>query len=98
MNQELKEAFHIYAQFENLIFDSLSKNVKGVKKMFTLIKRFINYVFQIFMNDYSIIIKDFNFMFAFLCKKYFSRIAFEFIYLVKFKIYIFFNNFELLNF
>ena len=53
------------------MFDFLSKNVKDAKKIFTLIERFINYTFQIFINDHLIVIKNFDFMFTFLYKKYF---------------------------
>ena len=66
--------------------------------MFTFIERFINYTFQIFINDYSIVIKNFDFIFTFLYKKYFSRVVFEFIYFIEFKIYVFFDNLELLDF
>ena len=80
------------------MFDSLSKNVKDVKRMFTLIERFINYAFQIFINDHSIVIKNFDFIFIFLYKKYFLRIAFEFIYFIEPKTHIFSDNLELLDF
>ena len=53
------------------MFDSLSKNVKDVKKIFIFIERFTDHVFQIFINNHSIAIKNFDFMFAFLYEKYF---------------------------
>ena len=71
------------------MFDFLLKNVKDVKRMFIFIERFADYVFQIFINDYSIIIKNFDFMFTFLYKKYFLRIAFKFILLIKFNLIFF---------
>ena len=98
MNQDLKDAAHIYAQFDDLVFDSLSKNRERVVRMLTLLNRFFNHAFQIYMNDHSTFVRDFEFMFNFLHEQYFSRVAFDLIYFFDSKTHVFASSLELLDF
>ena len=59
MSQGLKGAPHTYAQFGDLIFGPLPKNSEGTKRMPTLIGRFKDHAFQIFMDDHSAAARDF---------------------------------------
>ena len=53
MGQGLKGAPFTYAQFEDLVFGPLPKNSEGVPRMSTLIGRFSDHAFEIFMDDHS---------------------------------------------
>lgn len=63
-----------------------------------LLDRHAKHAFQIFMNDHVDVVFDFESMYIFLAKQYFSRIAFESIYLLGQKTYVFVSNLELLEF
>ena len=98
MGQGLKGAPHTYAQFGDLVFGPLPKNSEGIERMPTLIGRFDNHAFQIFMDDHSAAATDFESMFAFLHEQYFPRVAFGPVYLSGPKTKIFAEDLELLGF
>jgi hypothetical protein len=75
MDQGLKGAPYTYAQSRDLVFGPLPKNSQGVKRMPTLIGRFKDYAFQIFMDDHSAAARDFESMYTFLLEEYFPRVA-----------------------
>lgn len=98
ISQELKSVSHIYTQFEDLVFESLSKNSRRIIRISILLKRLKNHAFEIFIDDYAELIKNYESMFIFFHEIYFSRIVFESIYFNFRKIVVFVNNFELLRF
>ena len=98
MGQGLEGAPHTYAQFWDLVFGPLSKNSQGAKRMPTLIGRFKKHAFQIFMDDHSAAVTDFEAMYTFLQEEYFPRVAFGPIYLSGPKTHVFAENLELLGF
>ena len=98
MGQGLKGAPHTYAQFGDLVFGPLPKNTQGAKRMPSIIGRFKDYAFQIFMDDHSAAAKDFESMYNFLHEEYFPRVAFGPIYLSGPKTHVFAENLELLGF
>jgi hypothetical protein len=49
INQELKKATHIYSQFSNLVFDSLSANEVKVRRMLTILDIRKDTTFSIYM-------------------------------------------------
>ena len=94
----MKRASFTYAQFSNLIFESLSSNDKEIIKMLTLIEDHKDYAFIVFMNDHESSIIIYDALFQFFYKRYFSRCAFESVYLIKFKILMFINILKMLKF
>jgi len=98
MSQELKRATHIYSQFLNLIFDSLSANEVRVRRMITILSIKKKTAFSIYMNDHVVSVRIFDSMFEFLHKQYFSRVIFESVYLSEHKTVIMSENLELLEF
>ena len=66
--------------------------------MLSIIKNYDNATFTFFINDHIKFIKIFNNMFNFLYHKYFSKITFESIYLLKYKTHIFINFFKMMRF
>ena len=98
INQKLKRVFFTYAQFSNLIFESLLSNNKRVIKMSTLIEDYKDYTFIVFMNDHESSVITYDAFFQFLYKRYFSRCAFESVYLIKFKTSMFANILKMLKF
>ena len=94
----MKRASFTYAQFSNLIFESLSSNDKEIIKMSTLIEDHKDYAFIVFINNHESLIIIYNVFFQFFHKRYFSRCAFEFMYLIKFKILMFANILKVLKF
>ncbi len=98
MSQELKRATHIYSQFSNLIFDSLSANEVRVKRMLTILDIRKNTTFSIYMNDHVVSVRIFDLMFEFLHWQYFSWVIFESMYLFKHKTVIMSDNLDLLEF
>lgn len=98
MSQELKRATHIYFQFSNLIFDSLSANEVRVRRMITILSIKKKTTFSIYMNDHVVSVRIFDSMFEFLHKQYFSRVIFESVYLSEHKTMIMSDNLELLEF
>ena len=65
----------------DLVFGPLPKNSEGVNRMPTLIGRFEDHAFHIFMDDHSAAARNSKTMFTFLHRKYFPRVAFGPIYL-----------------
>jgi len=98
MNQELKEVTHIYFQFSNLVFDSLSVNEVKVRRMLTILNIRKNTIFSIYMNNHVVSVRIFDSMFEFLHKQYFSRIIFESMYLFEHKTVIMSDNLDFLEF
>ena len=98
MSQELKEVTHIYFQFLNLVFDSLSANEVKVRRMLTILNIRKNMIFSIYMNDHIVSVRIFDSMFEFLHKQYFFRVIFELMYLFKHKTVIMSDNLDLLEF
>lgn len=98
MGQELKGALFIYAQFGDLVFGPLPKNSEGVPRMPSLLERFQDHAFQIFINNYAGAATTFEAMFNFLSRDYFPRIAFGPVYLSGPKTHLFESNLELLGF
>jgi hypothetical protein len=80
MSIKLTRSFHIYAQFTNLIFKSLS-TTNEVSTQSTIINDHENETMTLFVNDYSKTKKNFDSLFEFLHRRYFSRMTFEFLYL-----------------
>jgi virulence-associated protein VapD len=76
----LTESSHTYAQFTNLMFESLSVT-KKILAMFTIIDDHEDAVMTSFVNDHSNAEKDFDSIFEFLHEYCFSRMTFESIYL-----------------
>ena len=66
--------------------------------MSSIIENYDNITFTLFMNDYMRFIKIFNDMFNFFYYKYFLRITFESMYLLKYKIHMFINFLEIIRF
>ena len=97
MKQDLKKAYVIYFQFNDLIFKSLSK-IEIINVIFSIIEKYNNVIFIFFINNYMKFIKIFNEMFDFLYFKYFSRITFNLIYFSNYKIYMFTNSLKIINF
>ena len=64
MGQGLKGAPHTYAQFGDLVFGPLPKDFQGAGRILTLIGRFENHAFQIFMDDHSAAATDFEAMYS----------------------------------
>ncbi len=98
MGQELKKTTHIYSQFSNLVFDSLSANEVRVRRMLTILDIRKDTAFSIYMNDHVVSVRIFDSMFEFLHKQYFSRIIFESMYLFEHKTVIMSDNLDLLEF
>ena len=104
MNQNLKNIYITYSQFKNLIFGFLPKmKKKSFKNEIIFVISFIieNYGdtgFCLFINNYINITIDFDTIFEFLYTKYFFKTAFESIYLLEYKIYIFIDNLEIMRF
>ena len=80
-----------------MTFESLSK-IKIMNIMFLIIEEHNNVTFIFFINDHMRSVKFFDEMFNFLYFKYFFRIAFNSIYLLNYKIYMFINSFEMIKF
>ena len=110
MSQSLKRVYVTYSQFENLIFEFLSKMKKESFENEIIFKIEITFVmlfiigdysdagFCLFINDYMNIITNFDVIFEFLHTKYFFKTTFELVYLSKHKIYIFINNLKMMRF
>ena len=98
MKQELKESSFIYAQFSNLIFESLSSNEADIARMSTIIDDHDDTVFVVFMNDHDVSATNFDNLFDFLHRKYFLKCVFESVYLSNHKTHLFFDEIELLRF
>lgn len=99
MRQRLKRAAVIYTQFENLVFESLSKT-EEILSMSSLIEKQTNEqtAFSLFMNDHCESVTSFNIMYIFLHEKYFSRVVFESIYLFNSKTHVFFDSLKMMRF
>ena len=98
MNQNFKKNSFIYAQFSNLIFDSLSFNDVDVIKIITMIDDHDELIFAIFMNDHETSITNYEILFNFLHIQYFLKCVFDSIYLFDFKTYLFSNKLNFLEF
>ena len=98
MNQNFKKSSFIYAQFSNLIFDSLSLNDVDVIKIITMIDDHDELIFAIFMNDHETSITNYEILFNFLHIQYFFKCVFDSIYLSDSKTYLFSNKLNLLKF
>ena len=98
INQEFKKTSHIYIQFSNLIFDSLSFNDEKVFKFVTFIDDHDDHAFAVFINDYNVSTKNYESMFCFLHENYFFKYVFESMYLSEYKTQMFSNNLKMLDF
>ena len=98
MNQNLKGNPFIYAQFSDLIFDSLSPNDADVTRIITMIDDHDELTFAIFMNDHETSTTDYEILFNFLHTQYFLRCVFDSVYLSDPKTYLFSNKLDLLEF
>ena len=98
MGQKLKETSHIYVQFSNLVFDSLSFNDEKIFKFIIFIDDHDDHAFVVFMNNHDVSTKNYKSMFRFLHENYFFKCVFELMYLFKHKTQMFLNNLKVLNF
>jgi hypothetical protein len=97
MSMRLTRSSHTYAQFINLIFESLSL-IKKFLTQETIIENHEKVIFALFVNDHSDAKVTFETLFDFLHEHYFSRIAFEFIYLSSRKIIAFIEKLDMIEF
>ena len=63
-----------------------------------IIKYYKASLFAVFINDYSGAGNNFNALFDFLYTIYFSKIAFNLVYLAEYKTFVFINNLLMLKF
>ena len=97
MKMDLTETSHTYAQFTNLMFESLP-TIDKKKTKFTIIKNHENETMISFANDHSCAIVEFEKFFIFLHTKYFSRITFGSIYLNPKKTHAFIKKLNMMKF
>jgi hypothetical protein len=97
MNMRFTESSHIYAQFTNLMFESLSV-IKEFLAQEIIIEDHENATFASFVNDHSKTKKTFEALFKFLHERYFSRTTFEFVYLSSKKIVTFIEKLNIIDF
>ena len=98
ISQKLKKASHIYVQFSNIIFDSLFSNDENIIRMMNLIENHENHFFSVFVNNHDAFNVIYETLFTFLHTCYFSRCAFDSIYLFESKTHLFANNLKVLKF
>ena len=98
MSQKFKKVLHIYTQFSDFIFDSLSFNDEKTFKFIIFIDDYDDHAFIVFMNDHDVSTKNYKSMFRFLHENYFSKCVFESMYLFEHKTQIFSNNLKMFNF
>ncbi len=93
----LTKSFHTYAQFTNLMFDSLS-TIEDFSTQDTIINDHEEAVMTSFVNDHSKAEVIFEVLFDFLHEYYFSKAAFEFIYLNSKKTIAFIEELNMIDF
>jgi hypothetical protein len=97
MSMKLIESSHIYAQFTNLMFESLSI-IKEKSSQFIIIEDHENAAMTFFVNDHFEARKNFDSLFSFLHNFYFLRVTFESIYLNSKKTTTFFEELNMIDF
>jgi hypothetical protein len=97
MNMRFTESSHMYAQFTNLIFESLSI-IKEFKTQEIIIEDHEKATFASFVNDHSETETTYETLFKFLHEHYFLKAVFEFIYLSSKKIIIFIEELNMIDF
>jgi hypothetical protein len=90
------KSLHIYAQFTNLMFESLFI-IKKFLIQEIIIEDHENATFVSFVNDYSKTEKTFETLFKFLHERYFFKTTFEFIYLSLKNIVIFIEELNMID-
>ncbi len=97
MSMSLTKSSHIYAQFTNLVFESLS-SIKEFSTQETIIEDHETIAFAFFVNDHSSAQVTFETLFDFLHEHYFLRTAFESIYLNSRKTAVFIEKLNMIDF
>lgn len=97
MKMNLIEILHIYAQFTNLIFESLSSTKEKSAKSI-IIKKHENVAMILFANDHACAAVNFEKLHDFLHVKYFFKMTFDSIYLNFQKTYAFIENLNMIEF
>ncbi len=97
ISMKLTKSSHTYAQFTNLIFESLS-SIKEFLAQKTIIEDHEKVIFASFVNDHSDAKMTFEALFDFLHEHYFSEAAFELIYLNSRKIIAFIEKLNMIEF
>lgn len=97
MSMRLTESSHTYAQFTNLVFESLSI-IKEFKTQEIIIEDHEDATFASFVNDHSETETTYEALFKFLHEHYFFRAVFELIYLSSKKIIAFIEELNMIDF
>jgi hypothetical protein len=97
MSMKFTESSHTYAQFTNLMFESLFV-IKEFMTQKIIIKNQKETTFASFVNDHSEAEMTFEALFKFLHEHYFLKATFEFIYLNSKKIIAFTEELNMINF
>jgi hypothetical protein len=97
MSMRFTESLHTYAQFMNLMFESLSV-IKEFMTQEIIIENHEETTFASFVNDHSQAEVTFEALFKFLHEHYFFRTTFEFIYLSSKKIIAFTEELNMIDF
>lgn len=98
MEQVLKRGPFAYAQFSDLVFDSLPSNAVGVPRMPILIGDRDNSSLVVFMDDHAASAIDFDTLFELLHIKYFRDAFFGPVYLSGLKTHLSSDILEIINF